>query len=194
MKTYTDLFEKTVSLESLLYAWDEFKAGKRHKPDVQQFERHLEDNLFTLHEDLSEKCYRHGPYSGFYIKDPKIRLIHKSDVRDRIVHHAVFKTLDIVFEPTFIFDSYSCREGKGTHRAVRRLGFFINKIYRTQGQCFVLKCDVRQFFHSINHKILFGIIAERVKDPDLLWLIKELIESFPANAPASIRERERERE
>ena len=74
MKTYTDLFEKTVSFESLLDAWDEFKAGKRHKPDVQQLERHLEDNLFALHEDLSEKRYRHGQYSGFYIKDPsKVR-------------------------------------------------------------------------------------------------------------------------
>ncbi len=188
MKTYIDLFEKTVSLESLLDAWDEFKAGKRHKPDVQQFERHFEDNLFALHENLIEKRYRHGPYSGFYIKDPKIRLIHKSEVRDRIVHHAVFKTLNAVFEPTFIFDSYSCRKDKGTHRAVSRLRFFMSKIHRTQRQCFVLKCDVKQFFHSIDHDILFGIIAERVKDPDMLWLVKELIESFPAQAPRRERE------
>jgi len=90
MKTYNNLFPQTVSLESLLDAWDEFKLGKRHKPDVQIFERYLENNLFALHDDLTEKRYRHGAYSSFYIRDPKIRLIHKSSVRDRIVQSGDF--------------------------------------------------------------------------------------------------------
>jgi RNA-directed DNA polymerase len=187
MKTYTDLFDRTISLESLLDAWDGFKLGKHNKPDVQQFERHLEDNLFSLHEDLAAKQYAHGPYSSFYIKDPKIRLIHKSSVRDRIVHHAVFKTLNPIFEPTFIFDSYSCRENKGAHRAVRRLRSFTETVDRMRGRCFVLKCDIRKFFHSIDHGILLGIIEKRIKDPGMLWLIKVLVESFSAD-----RNRERE--
>lgn len=179
MKFYTDIFTRTVSLESLLDAWDKFKVGKKHKPDVQVFERRLEDNLFALHDDLVSKRYRHGEYSGFYIKDPRVRLIHKSIVRDRIVHHAVFKTLNAIFEPTFIFDSYSCREDKGTHRAVRRLRMFADAVRGAHGNCFVLKCDIRKFFHSIDHGILLEIISRRIKDVDMVWLIKTLVESFP---------------
>lgn len=193
MRIYSDLFGKTVALHSLLEAWDKFKAGKRHRPDVQLFERNLEDNLFILHEDLIQKRYRHSPYSSFYIQDPKVRLIHKSTVRDRIVHHAVFKTLNAIFEPTFIFDSYSCREGKGAHRAVQRLKFFADRIYRMHQKCFVLKCDIEKFFHSIDHEILLSMISKRIKDTDLINLIQELIHSFSAETAAR-QERERERE
>ncbi|MDZ4285936.1 MAG: reverse transcriptase domain-containing protein [Candidatus Sungbacteria bacterium] len=193
MKIYTDIFQRIVSLESLLDAWDEFKKGKRNKYDVQLFERHLGDNLFELHENLISKQYHHGAYSSFYIRDPKIRLIHKSMVRDRIVHHAVFKTLNEIFEPTFIFDSYSCRKCKGTHRGVERLRVFVERTQRLHGKCFVLKCDIRKFFHSINHAILLHIIAKRIKDADTLWLIKVLIESFSSEEQSQERERERER-
>ena len=84
-----------VSVESLLNAWDEFKKrGKRKKRDVQVFELRLEDNLFRLHRDLKNKRYKHGQYVGFYIRDPKVRHIHKAGVRDRIVHHALFKYIN----------------------------------------------------------------------------------------------------
>lgn len=188
MKIYTDIFQHIASLESLLDAWDEFKKRKRNKYDVQLFERHLGDNLFALHEDLISKRYHHGAYSGFYIKDPKIRLVHKSMVRDRIVHHTVFNVLNKIFEPTFIFDSYSCRKDKGTHRGVERLKVFVEKTQRTHTKCFVLKCDVRKFFHSIDHLILLQIIAKRVKDIDAIWLIRVLIESFSSEAPSQERE------
>ena len=184
-----NLFNKTISLESLLDAWDEFKLGKGKRIDVQIFEQHLSDNLFKLHGDLVSKKYKHGPYHSFYIRDPKLRLIHKSSVRDRIVHHTVFKTLNEIFEPTFIDDSYSCRENKGSHRAVRRLKAITDVIYRRYRKCFVLKCDIKKFFHSINHAILLQIIKNKIKDDDMLCLTENLVHSFSAQI-----ERERERE
>jgi len=71
MKVYRNLFEKIISAENLLEAWDDFKRGKRRKADVQLFERRLGDNIFQLHRDLIHKRYRHGEYVDFYVRDPK---------------------------------------------------------------------------------------------------------------------------
>lgn len=178
MKIYKNLFKDMISMESLLDAWDEFKKEKRNKLDVQEFEFRLEDNLFQLHRDLRNKKYRHGEYKGFYIRDPKVRRIHKAEVRDRIVHHIIFRQLNPIFEPTFISDSFSCRKEKGTHKAVKRLEVFARKVYQTFGRCFVLKCDIKKFFPTLKHKILLNIIGQRIKDENALWLLKIVIESF----------------
>ena len=110
-----DLFECIISPENLFVAWLEFRRGKRTKPDIQQFEFALEDNIFQLHDEFVSGVYRHGAYTPFTVNDPKPRRIHKASVRDRLVHHAVFRIL----YP--IFDRYSCRIGKGTHGAVQRM-------------------------------------------------------------------------
>lgn len=178
MKIFKDLFIDMISMESLLRAWDEFKKGKGAKLDVQIFELYLEDNLFRLHRDLIHKRYKHGEYTGFYILDPKVRRIHKAQVRDRIVHHLIFQALNPIFEPTFIPDSYSARINRGTHRGVKRLAMVARKVNQTNGRCFVLKCDIKKSFPSIDHQILLNIIDQRIKDPDAMWLIKKVVTSF----------------
>lgn len=182
MKIYRNLFEKIVSTENLLEAWDDFKREKRKKADVQIFERRLGDNLFKLHRDLTHKRYRHGEYVDFYVRDPKLRHIHKATVRDRVVHHAVFRVINPIFESTFISDSYSCRKEKGAHRGVKQLGVYARKVFQTQGKCFALKCDIKQFFPTIDHEVLLDIIGRRIKDKDVLNLIKVIIESFASDA------------
>lgn len=181
-----------VSLQSVFVAWDAFKRDKRKKLDVQLFGQNVEDNLFKLHADLASKSYVHAPYRAFFIRDPKVREIHKATVRDRVVHHVVYQKLNPIFEKTFIADSYSSRELKGTHKGVVRLGRSARKIFQTHGHCFVLKCDIRKFFASIDHQILYSILAKRVKDEDALWLLRTIIESFGSGT--ALRERERERE
>lgn len=174
-----NFFAEIISLENLFLAWYEFKRGKTKKPDVQEFEFNLEDNLFQLHGELKNDSYKHAPYRGFYITDPKPRHIHKACVRDRVLHHAVFRMLYPIFDKIFIFDSYSCRLGKGTHRAVRRLKGFARKLSRNNFRnIYTLKCDVQKFFDSVDHQILLELIQKRVKDKNLLWLIGKIIRSF----------------
>ena len=147
MKIFHTLYSKTISLENLLQAWEEFKHDKRKKLDVGEFEIHLEDNLFKLHHALYSKKYSHGKYSGFFITDPKLRHIHKAIVRDRIVHQALFTTLSPIFEPTFIADSYSCRKGYGTHRGFQKLIIYSRKVSKNYTKNFwVLKSDIKNFF------------------------------------------------
>jgi len=194
MKIYRDLYRKIISVENLFDAWDMFKADKHNKPDVADLERHIEKNLFLLHRDLKNKTYRHGPYRGFYVRDPKQRHIHKAEVRDRILHHAIFWVINPIFEETFISTSFSCRIGFGTHKGVDVLERKARAVgHNGTTNCFVLKCDVRKFFDSVDHAILLDILGKRIKDEDAMWLLRSVIESYPT-APVRERERERERE
>lgn len=192
MKIYTNSFDDMISIENIFHAWDKFKKGKRNKKDVQIFEFNLEDNLFNLHDALKQKTYYHNFYHGFYIHDSKVRLIHKAMVQDRIIHHIMYQSLNPIFEPTFIADSFSCRKNKGTHKAVERLRYFLRKKCQTNRHCFVLKCDINKFFASIDHKILLSLVQKKIKDRNVLWLVKSIIESFPLRAVQRERERERE--
>jgi RNA-directed DNA polymerase len=201
-----NLYKKIISLDNLLLSWKEFRNGKRSKTDVREFELNLEDNLFELHEELTTMKYKHGNYSSFHITDPKQRHIHKAKVRDRIVHHAVHRILYPIFDEYFISGSYSCRLGKGSHRAVTKLQRMARKVSKNYtGHCYVLKCDIKKFFNSVDHQILFKILKHKINDPDLLSLIEEIIGSFGYDVGkqpqlqlfdfrGENRERERERE
>ena len=141
------------------------------------------DNILNLYEDLANHTYSHGPYQAFRINDPKPRQIHKSSVRDRLLHHAVYRILYPFFDRKFIFDSYSCRLGKGTHRAVNRFRSFAYKVSLNHIRtCWVLKCDVRKFFEHINHNILLSILRCRISDRRTMWLLENIVRSF-SSAP-----------
>ena len=173
-------YELIISLENLLGAWKEFKRGKTRKPDVQEFDAALEENLFEIHDALKIKTYRPAPYVSFFISDPKRRSIHKACVRDRVVHQALFRVLYPVFNKTFIHDSYSCRLGKGTHRGVRQLARYLRTVSGNHRHtAYALKCDIRKFFENIDHGILIGFLEKRIPDPGTRWLARQIISSFP---------------
>ncbi len=137
------------------------------------------DNILALHRELKERTYKHGPYHAFKISDPKPRDIHKATVRDRLVHHAMYRQLYPFFDRAFIADSYSCRRGKGTHRAMNRFRAFAYKIVdRYKQNCWVLKCDIRKFFASIDQKILLEIVSQYIPDERIRSLIAEVVGSF----------------
>ena len=173
--TYYD----TISVQNLLVAWQEFLRGKRSRKDVVEFSVHLMDNIFTLHKELASKIYKHGSYRAFKINDPKPRDIHKASVRDRLLHHAIYRVLYPYFDLKFIFDSFSCRRVKGTHRAVNRFQKYCRSVSRNYTcTVWVLKCDIKKFFENIDHSILINILKRYIKDDDVIWLLGEIIDSF----------------
>lgn len=172
-------YEDIISVENLLSAWHEFLRGKRNKRDAQEFQHALMDNILALHRDLKAKTYTHGAYHAFNISDPKPRNIHKASVRDRLLHHAIYRTLYTFFDKKFIADSYSCCIGKGTHRAMNRFRAFAYRVSKNHTRTvWALKCDIRKFFASVDQKILMCIIARYVGDPDIVWLIGQVVRSF----------------
>lgn len=144
-----------------------------------EFALNFMSNILALHRDLREKNYCHGPYQAFRINDPKPRDIHKASVRDRLVHHAIYRILYPYFDKKFIFCSYSCRLKKGTHRAVNQFRDLARKASKNHTKTvWVLKCDIRKFFANIDHEILKGILAKHIEDKDALWLLGQVINSF----------------
>jgi retron-type reverse transcriptase len=172
-------FAEITSLENLFLAWKEFRADKKSKVDVQEFELNLEDNLFQLFHDLGNGAYYHSHYTSFFVRDPKLRHIHKASVRDRVLHHALTRALEPIFEKTFIFDSYSSRKNKGTLRAVKRFKNFAWKLSKNNTKTvWILKCDIRKYFASIKHARLLILIGKKIKEEKLLSLIREIIFSY----------------
>jgi retron-type reverse transcriptase len=173
------LFHDIISFKNLLAAWREFLRGKRKRKDVAEFSLNLTSNIIKLHRELADKAYRHGPYKAFRINDPKPRDIHKATVRDRLLHHAIYRILYLRLDPKFIFDSYSCRYDKGIHRAINRFRAYARKVSKNHTQtAWVLKCDIRKFFASIDHEILINILKLSVKNEHVIWLLREVVGSF----------------
>lgn len=175
----TNSYKDVISVENLLKAWEEFLPGKKNKEDVCEFSKNLMENILDLNYDLLNKTYKHGGYKAFNISDPKPRNIHKASVRDRLLHHAVYRILYLFFDRTFFSESYSCRINKGTHRAInkfRKFGYIVSKNHIKT--CWVLKCDIRKFFASVDQKILIKILAKYISDQNILWLLSKIIHSF----------------
>lgn len=172
-------FKDIVSLENLFKAWQEFIRGKRKRRDVQRFSSRLVDNVLELHQDLKSLTYQHGGYQAFKINDPKPRQIHKASVRDRLIHHAIYRILYPFFDKIFIADSYSCRLGKGTHKAANRLRQFARQTSKNNARaCWALKCDIRKFFANIDHDALISALREYIPDEKIIRLLENIIQSF----------------
>jgi RNA-directed DNA polymerase len=180
-------FEDIVSVEQLFLAWEMFRRGKRQREDVQIFERHLEERIFDLHRDLADGSYQHGKYESFFIEDPKQRNIHKATVRDRIVHQVVYLELERIYQNKFISQSYSSRVGMGTHAAINATRVALRKESGNYTvECWALKCDVRRFYDSIEHGVLFGVLERRVKEPRFMGLLREIVGSFTIGAETGV--------
>jgi len=168
-----------MSINNLLLAWQEFLKGKRNKKDVQVFQFSLMNNILSLHRELINNQYHHSIYEIFFINDPKPRIIHKAGVRDRLLHHAIYRILYPFFDKTFIGDSFSCRNRKGIHKAIKRFNYFARIVSKNNTKtCWVLKCDVKKFFANIDQSILISILDKRIKDKNIINLLKEIIISF----------------
>ena len=170
-------FEAVYEIENLYSAWHKVCLGKTSKPSILDFHRNLDQNLLSIADDLRNETYRPGPYNRFLIKDPKERIIAASPVRDRVVQHAMMNFYDPVFDRQLIFDSYACRLGKGTHKAVLRAFHFAKGKTVSSSSRYFLKMDVRKYFDSIDHATLKTQLAKIVSDKKALQVFYLIIDS-----------------
>ena len=171
MKTYRNLYSQVWDFENLYLAYRKARKGKRGRPGAAAFERVQDDELLALQDELRTFTYQPGPYHSFYIHDPKKRLISAAPFRDRVVHHALCRVIEPIWERRFIHDTYANRVGKGTHRALDRATRFARRYSH------FLQCDIRQFFPSIDHAILRAEFVRLIHDDGLLWLCDRILES-----------------
>ncbi|MEN9626234.1 MAG: hypothetical protein RL557_562 [archaeon] len=195
MKTYTNLYPQIYDLKNLICAAKKARKGKTKKLYVKEFEEHLAYNLKLLHDELKQQTYQPRPLVTFILRDPKTRTISKADFRDRVVHHALVRVIEPLFDKLFIYDSCANRKGKGNLFALKRFEAFVRKVSRNgkingwftrnqiKGYC--LKADIKHYFQTVDHEVLLQIIQRKIADEKVMWLIKRIL---------TFEERERERE
>jgi len=177
MKRHGNLWTEIIDFENLLTAARQAQRGKRFRENVLEFNYNLERELPKLKTELENKTYQPEAYHTFEIVEPKRRMISAAPYRDRVVHHALCNIIMPIFERTFIADSYANRVGFGTHQALRRFTKF------ARSSRYILQCDIRKYFPSIDHEILKSLLARKLKCQDTLWLINNIIDHSNEQEP-----------
>ncbi len=187
-KKLRNIFSEIIDFENLYIATNEAKKGKRYRRDVLEFNTNLEENLITIQNELIYKTYEVGRYREFFVYDPKKRLIMALPFKDRVVQWAIYRVLYPIYDKQFIYDSYGCRVGKGTHKAADRLQYWLRQVNRKPQKYYYLKLDISKYFYRINHKILLDILKNKIEDEDLIWLLDTIInsEDVPFGLPAGM--------
>lgn len=169
MKTYKHLYPQVYEFANLYAAYRAARRGKRDRPAVAAFEFDLEPQLLALQEALRTQTYRPGEYTHFYIYEPKQRLVSAAPFRDRVVHHALCQVIEPIWEARFIDTSYACRLGKGTHAALARAWGWVRQ-YR-----YAFHGDIVKYFPSIDMELLRDLLAHRIADRQVLWLVDQIL-------------------
>jgi RNA-directed DNA polymerase len=187
MKTYNNLYKKIISYDNLVLAWQNARKGKTKKNYVTEFEKDIKKNLMDLHIELKNGTYKPKPLVTFILRDPKTRVISKSDFRDRIVHHAISNIIEPIFDKTFIYDSCANRVGKGNLFAMERFYYFLRKVSRNgklnglyhnnQVKGYCLKADIKHYFQEVDHGVLLSIISNKIADKEAMQLIQKVIDN-----------------
>lgn len=175
MKRINHLYEQIYAFENLHEAYKQARKGKRFRNDVLKFTHNLEENLITIQNELIWKTYRVGRYREFFVHDPKKRLIMALPFKDRVVQWAIYRILNPLLEKSYINNSYACRVGYGSLRAVRKIQYWMRKMHRAGQEIYVLKMDVSKYFYRVDHDILVRILQSKIKDRNLLWLLETII-------------------
>ena len=178
-----NIYEQIYSMKNLILAWKKARKGKTKKKDVIDFEKNLGHNLKTLHYELKYQIYKPRLLKIFILRDPKTRKISKSNFRDRIVHHALVRIIEPIFDKSFIYDSCANRIGKGNLFALKRFELFKRKItYNLKSEAFCLKADIKHYFQEVNHDVLLKIIQRKINDEKTIWLIKQILGNVSVNS------------
>lgn len=152
----------------LMQAYLDARQNERNKNAALAYELDLESNFRTLRESLWNKTYRPDPPMCFIIDTP--REVFASRFQDRIVSHLLFNMLAPLFEPLFIYDSYSCRKGKGTLFGVKRLEKHLRSCtHNYTKRAYVLYLDISGYFMSINKGVLYNIICTEMQKHAEKW-------------------------
>lgn len=181
MKRHGNLWPRIAEWENLVKAYRKARKGKSRMKNVQKFELDIEGNLRRIHKSLLDKTYRTSGYNTKFVHEPKFRTVYTLPFNpDRIVQHAMMNVVEPIWDKLLIEYSYSCRTGKGVSAGHKRAV----KLIRTNRYC--LKCDISKFYPSINQDIMFEIVQHKIKCPDTLWLLDDIIHSFPGETNVPI--------
>lgn len=176
MKRIGNLHNKIYSLENIELADSRARRNKSVRYGINRHDKNKDEENIKLSESIRDLVYQTSEYSTFTIHEPKERLIYRLPYYpDRITHHAIMNIMEPIWTKIFITNTYSAIKGRGIHKVEKDLFKVLQK--DCDGTQYCLKMDVRKFYPSIKHDILFEIIQKKIKDEKVLVLLKEIIYS-----------------
>ncbi len=144
-----NFYPEIYNLSNLILAWRRARKGKTKKVYVLEFENKITENLLKLYHELKSEKYQPKSLVTFILRDPQTRKISKSAFRDRIVHHALVRIIEPIFDKTFIYDNCANRIGKGTLFTLKRFDLFKRKVTNNlKSEAFCLKADIKHYFQD----------------------------------------------
>lgn len=176
-KTLKKCFDKKLTFTKMMEAHYRARKGKTKKKELIIFEMDLETNIVKMVDEIANNKYKFGEYREFNVYEPKERIIRSLPYRDRIVHQwYVEEFIKPYFFKRFIKDTYACLDGRGTHIAVKNTQKYMRKMKRKYGNYYVLKCDVKKYFYSIDKNILINILRKRIADNKIIEFSKVILD------------------
>jgi len=172
------MYDKILSFPNLLQAYYKARRNKRYRRRLQKMEMDFENRLLTISASLKDQTYKPKKYHKFVVFEPKMRQISAPAFIDRIIHHAIMTIIEPLFETQFIPNSFACRKDKGTHFGMLKIARCYKIFAKKYPIFYALKCDIKQYFASIDHQILFKLLAQTLTCPKTLQLLKSIIESY----------------
>jgi retron-type reverse transcriptase len=176
VKTYRNLYEKICDFENLHAAYLEARKCKRYRDEVLSFTANLEENLFSIQNELLHQTYVVGRYREFFVHEPKKRLVMALPFRDRIVQWALYLVVNPIVTKGYISDSYACITDRGAHEAVAKVHYWMNLMSKPEEEVYYLKMDISKYFYRVDHSLLMKILQRRFPDEQLLWLFQTIID------------------
>lgn len=177
MSKITGLYDKICDFDNLYQSYLNARKCKKYKKGVLEFSANLEERLIEMQNELVNGTYDIKKYNEFYVYDPKKRLIMALEFYDRVVQWAIYRQLSPILDSRYIYDSYGCRIGKGTHKAADRLQYWLRQVSRRDKQYYALKMDISKYFYRVDHSVLMRILESKIKDERLLELLRRIINS-----------------
>lgn len=157
-----------------------FRSVKRNrgaagidKVSIQLFEANLEQNLASLLADLKSRgSYLSLPLRRVYIPKGKgqVRPLGIPAVRDRVAQEVLRSLLEPLFDPSFSEFSFGFRPSRNAHQAIEAI-----LLFRKQGFKVVVDADIKGFFDNIPHDLIIDLVAQRVADGNILFIIRQFL-------------------
>lgn len=176
MKRYGHLYPQVYDMENIRIAHTNARKGKSHYREVKKVDANPERYFRRIHYMLKNKAFHNSRYRVFKRFDSgKVRTIYKLPYfPDRIIHHCAMQVVEPIWINTLIPNTFACIKQRGIHKGVKKIK---EALRDEEGTKYCLKCDVKKFYPSVDHKIMKAIIRKKIKDPELLWLLDEIIDS-----------------
>ncbi len=171
-------YEDLVDIDKIREMYSIIRLNTKNKGKLHKFELFYSSNIISILTVLKNKCYKHSNYNVFLVHEPKYRIIMSEIMSDKIVNHLISKyVLAPGINPHLIPQNVATRVGKGTKEGIRYVKMYLNKLKLNYDKVYVLKCDIKKYFYSIDHELIYEKVKRFIDDEDILKVVKNIIDS-----------------